>query len=154
VRKLTAIAMVLVATACTHTIVDVTRPTTHVVFSTDGGSAAELSVGVAETPEQRQQGLSGIKRLHTGYGMAFSYEQPTTDEFWMKDTLIPLSVAFVRTDGTIVAIRKMIPCTADPCPTYASPEPYTLAIEASPGWFRSNHIAPGDSAALEEASSV
>jgi uncharacterized membrane protein (UPF0127 family) len=86
--------------------------------------------------------------------MAFLYDQPTTDQFWMKDTLIPLSVAFVRTDGTIVAIRKMIPCTADPCPTYAAPEPYALAVEASPGWFRSNHIAPGDSAALEEASSA
>jgi len=150
--RLTVIATVLVAAACGHSIIDVTRPPAHVTFSSNSGVPATLTVSIADTPEGRRRGLSGVEHLPAANGMAFRYAEPSTDEFWMKDTLIPLSVAFVRADGTIVAIREMTPCTADPCRTYASPEPYTLAIETTPSWFRKNHIVVGASAVLEEAS--
>ena len=149
-RRPTLIVLVLIAAACGRTIVDVTKPSARVTFSSSSDSPASLNVSVAETPEQRQQGLSGVKNLPADFGMAFTYAAPTVDEFWMKDTLIPLSVAFVRADGTIVAIREMVPCTADPCRTYASPEPYTMAIETGPDWLRANHIVVGASASLEQ----
>ncbi len=62
----------------------------------------------------------------------------------MKDTLIPLSIAFVGQDGRIVTLANMAPCRTDPCPTYSSREPYTLAVEANQGWFRDHGIHEGD----------
>ena len=56
--------------------------------------------------------------------MAFVWDEPTQGAFWMKDTLIPLSVAFWDEDGRIVGIVDMEPCATEPCPTYASPAPY------------------------------
>jgi uncharacterized membrane protein (UPF0127 family) len=153
VRKAALFAALLAATACTHTIIDVTRPVDHVAFSkrTNAHATVTLSVGIADTPSERQQGLSGVAHLSPGYGLAFLFAKPSTDTFWMKDTLISLSVAFVRADGTIIAIRQMTPCTADPCPTYASPGPYTLAIETAPSWYQANHVVTGSSAVLEPA---
>jgi hypothetical protein len=146
-RNLTVIAMVLVATTCGRGIADVKRVRADVTFSTNSGAPVALAVGIADTPAERQKGLSGVTHITDG-GVAFLYAYPATGEFWMKDTLIPLSVAFVRADGTIVAIWEMTPCTADPCRTYASPEPYTLAIETTPSWYGEHHIAVGDSAVL------
>ena len=145
------IALLFMATSCGRTVVDVTKPQGQVIFSTNAGAPTTLNVGVADTPEERQQGLSGVTSLPQDYGMAFLYTQPTTDEFWMKDTLVPLSIAFVGSGGTIMAIHEMTPCSADPCRTYDSPGPYTLAIEANPRWFGSNHILVGDSAAMSAA---
>jgi uncharacterized protein len=145
-----AFALVVMATACAAK--PATSQMTHasVRFVSDQGtSGPTLQVSVADTFAERQRGLSGVKRLAADSGMAFVFAEPTSDTFWMKDTLIPLSVAFVRADGTIVAIREMTPCTADPCPTYGSPEPYTLAIEATPSWFITNHIRAGASATIE-----
>jgi uncharacterized membrane protein (UPF0127 family) len=82
-------------------------------------------------------------------GMAFVFDDPVTTTFWMKDTLIPLSVAFVGEDGRVVSIADMEPCEADPCPTYAATGPYTLAVEANLGWFADHSVAAGDPARLE-----
>ncbi len=150
-RTSIVIALLLMATACGRTVVDVTKPSGRVIFSTNAGAPTTLNVGVADTPEERQQGLSGVTSLPQDYGMAFLYAQPTTGAFWMKDTLVPLSIAFAGSDGTIMAIQEMTPCSADPCRTYMSPGPYTLAIEANPRWFLSNHILVGDSAAMAAA---
>ena len=148
VRTSIAIALLLMATACGPTVVDVTKPSGQVIFSTNAQAPSTLNVGVADTPEERQQGLSGVTSLPQDYGMAFLYTQPTADEFWMKDTLVPLSIAFVSSGGTIMAIREMTPCLTEPCRMYVSPGPYTLAIEANPRWFVSNRIRVGDSAAM------
>ncbi len=77
-------------------------------------------------------------------GMAFVWTAPTASTFWMKDTLIPLSIAFVDADGKIVSISDMQPCDADPCPTYASAAPYTMAVEANAGWFADHGIGTED----------
>jgi uncharacterized membrane protein (UPF0127 family) len=122
---------------------------TTVRFVVDHGAPVTLEVSVADTVAERRQGLSGVEHLAADTGMAFTFVQPSSDTFWMKDTLIPLSVAFVRADGTIIAVREMTPCTTDPCATYGSPEPYTLAIEAAPTWFASNHIRAGASATVD-----
>ena len=62
----------------------------------------------------------------------------------MKDTRIRLSIAFVDAHHRIVAIREMVPCAKDPCPTYGAPVPYVMAVEANARWFRRHGIAPGD----------
>ena len=85
-----------------------------------------------------------VTALQPDDGMAFVWAEPTTSTFWMKDTLIPLSIAFVNPDGTIVSISDMQPCHADPCPTYASAAPYTMAVEANVGWFADHGIGRED----------
>jgi uncharacterized membrane protein (UPF0127 family) len=116
-----------------------------VVFAGRG----RLHVRIAETQQERQLGLMNVMALAQDDGMAFVFDDPVTESFWMKDTLIPLSIAFVGDDGRVVSITDMQPCQTDPCPTYAASGPYTLAVEANFGWFADRDIAAGDAARLE-----
>jgi len=105
---------------------------------------AHLDVQVADDDAEREQGLMGITNLPENHGMAFRWDGPTDATFWMKDTLIPLSIAFVDQDGKVIAIREMTPCTADPCTTYGADTTYTMAIEANANWFEDHDVAVGD----------
>ena len=113
------------------------------------GTGAELHVRVADADDERARGLMGVERLPPDEGMAFVWDEPVGTTFWMKDTLIPLSIAFVGTDGRIATIAEMTPCRADPCPMYAADAPFVLAIEANRGFFADGGIAEGDRAVLE-----
>jgi uncharacterized membrane protein (UPF0127 family) len=115
---------------------------------TFAGTDAVLHVRVADTDPEREQGLMGVTSMPANEGMAFVFDQSTTARFWMKDTLLPLSIAFVDASGTIVTIREMTPCAADPCETYSADAPYVLAIEANAGWYGANGVAVGDHAVL------
>ena len=77
-------------------------------------------------------------------GMAFLFSGPVTVGFWMKDTLIPLSIAFWDQGHRIVAIREMEPCRADPCPLFSPGRPYVGAVEANAGWFDRHGVEAGD----------
>jgi uncharacterized membrane protein (UPF0127 family) len=123
---------------------------TEVVFHAAEGDRS-LFVRVADSPDERAQGLMGVGRLAADEGMAFDFDGVSSAPFWMKDTLIPLSIAFVGQDGRIIAIEEMAPCRADPCPTYSAREPYTLAIEANAGWFREHGVHEGDRCSVPEA---
>ncbi len=114
-----------------------------------GDGERVLHVRVAQTEAERQRGLMGVRSLPRDSGMAFVWTEPTTSAFWMKDTLVPLSIAFVDDGGTIVTIREMEPCRADPCPVYRSDAPFVLAIEANRGWFDRHGVGIGDPATLE-----
>ena len=76
-------------------------------------------------------------------GMIFIWENPVRGSFWMKDTLIPLSIAFVTDDGVITDIQEMEALSTQ---QHYSAKPYVLAIEANKGWFSSRGITVGDSA--------
>jgi uncharacterized membrane protein (UPF0127 family) len=65
--------------------------------------------------------------------MVFVYDAPTETSFYMKDVLVPLDIAFVDADGTVLEVLTMALCTADPCPTYPSPAPFVWAIETPAG---------------------
>jgi uncharacterized membrane protein (UPF0127 family) len=132
--------------ACTSGDDHPDRPPSEVTFE---GSEAVLYVEVADDAEERRRGLMGVHHLPDDEGMAFVYGRPVTTGFWMKDTLIPLSIAFVDEDQHVVGLREMEPCTADPCPTYSVDEPYVLAIEANAGWFEEHGVREGDRAELE-----
>jgi len=113
------------------------------------GSDARLDVRIAETEQERQTGLMNVMALAPNDGMAFVFDGDVTTSFWMKDTLIPLSIAFVGGDGRVVSIDDMQPCQTDPCPTFAAAGPYTVAVEANLGWFANHKITAGDRVRLE-----
>ncbi len=110
-----------------------------------GGERIELSdLEVAQTVEERARGLMGRTSLAKDGGMVFLFDGPTTASFWMKDTLIPLSVLFFDEDGKIVDILDMQPCDHDPCRTYSASRPYVGAIEMNRGAFERLGVKVGD----------
>ncbi len=121
------------------------RPPSIVAFD---GTDALLYVDVADEPDERSRGLMGVDSMPADEGMAFVFDESVTSTFWMKDTLIPLSIAFVGEDDRVIGVRDMQPCEADPCPGYGVDEPYVLAIEANLGWFEDHGIQAGDQAEL------
>jgi len=118
-----------------------------------GSSVATLDVRIAETPAARETGLMRRHSLAPDGGMAFLFAQPTTSPFWMKDTLIPLSIAFWSSDRRIVAILEMTPCRSDPCPYYYPHRTYVGAVEARGGFFADHHVQIGDAVALDRTPS-
>jgi len=113
-----------------------------VIHGPNGTSS--LDVAVADTAETRARGLAGRGHLAPDAGMLFEFDTASTAPFWMKDTTIPLSIAFYDGDGRIIDIQDMDPCTTAPCPLYHSPHPYGGAIEANQGYFDRHGIRPGD----------
>ena len=116
-----------------------------------GAGAVTFRVEVADTEAEREVGLMGRTALDADAGMVFLFDGTTTASFWMKDTLIPLSIAFWGTDGRIVGILDMEPCEADPCPTFNPGVPYVGALEANLGSFSDRGVAVGDTVRLEGA---
>jgi uncharacterized membrane protein (UPF0127 family) len=137
--------VLLVACSSSSTTAASSLPRGVVVF--DGSE--RLNVRIARTEQERQTGLMHVMGLAEDDGMAFVFDGPVTETFWMKDTLIPLSVAFVDQDGRVVSIADMQPCAEDPCRTYAAAGPYAVAVEANLGWFADRSIVAGDPARLE-----
>ena len=100
-----------------------------------------LTVEVAANEPQRMQGLMFRKKLGRDDGMLFIFEQPAYHSMWMKNTLIPLSVAFLDADGRILNILDMEPETLD---THTAAGPATYAIETNKGWFAGHRVKAGD----------
>jgi uncharacterized membrane protein (UPF0127 family) len=124
------------------------RPTATVRF---GGTDATLAVAVADDPQERRTGLMDIEELPADQGMAFVWPEPVDSTFWMKDTLVPLSVAFVDASGHVIDVVDMQPCQADTCPSYGVDEPFVLAVEANLGWFDDHGVGAGDRAELRRS---
>lgn len=87
----------------------------------------------------------GVERLEPDRGMVFPQSAPSSGPFYMKNTLIPLDIAFWDEGGTIVDVLQMEPCEADPCHLYYSRAPYVGAVEANLGVMVRSGVAPGDS---------
>jgi uncharacterized membrane protein (UPF0127 family) len=114
-----------------------------------GSGEVLVEVSIAETSESRQRGLMGIEEMAEDTGMVFLEEQPVQQAFWMKDTLIPLSIAFWDGDGRIQAILDMEPCREDPCELYDPGVTWIGAVEVNQGFFDDQGVAIGDSVRLE-----
>ena len=95
---------------------------------------------VADRPETRQVGLMHRRELAANDGMMFFFEQSAQQCFWMKNTLIPLSIAFLADDGRIVNVEQMKPQTLD---GHCSKEPVRYALEMNAGWFAGKGLAAG-----------
>ena len=111
----------------------------------NGDESTLVTVEVAETPEQQERGLSGRTSLPDDWGMAFVFFEEREIGFWMKDTLIPLSIAYFDAEGTILEILDMDPCESDPCPLHDPGVAYMGALEVNQGSFEEWDISEGDS---------
>jgi len=103
---------------------------------------ARLWVEVAGDEAARSQGLMYRRQMPQDEGMLFVFEYPQPLSFWMKNTYLPLDIAFVSKDGTILNILRMEPLNE--VPRYLSRSPALYAIEANAGWFQKNGIKAGD----------
>ena len=100
----------------------------------------QIDVQIALSPEQRQIGLMFRKEMPQHEGMIFVFEAPTKQCFWMKNTLLPLTAAFVADDGTIVNLDDMKPQTENP---HCSTKPVRYVLEMNKGWFAKKGIKAG-----------
>ena len=107
------------------------------------GERIRVPVYVAATGEARSRGLMFREELPPGTGMIFLFPQPTNVGFFMKNTVMPLSIAWYGDDGVILAIRDMAPCPGDPCPTYSPGATYTGALEVPQGLFADLGVTEG-----------
>jgi len=100
-----------------------------------------IQAQVAQTPDQRATGLMFRKTMGTNEGMLFAFEDAGVQCFWMKNTLLPLSAAFVADDGTVVNVEDMKPQTLD---SHCSKKPVRFVLEMNQGWFAKRGIKAGD----------
>ena len=129
------LAAALILSACT-------------VFADTALRTAQIRVGkhpmkveIVDTEPQREKGLMFREKLGRNDGMLFIFDEPGYHSMWMKNTLIPLSVAFVDRDGVILNVEDMEPRTLD---AHAAAGPASFALEANKGWFDEKKIKPGD----------
>ncbi len=99
-----------------------------------------IDVQMALTPEQRQTGLMLRKNMPQHEGMIFVFERAGQQCFWMKNTLLPLTAAFVADDGTIVNLADMKPQTTTP---HCSTSPVRMVLEMNKGWFAKKGLKAG-----------
>lgn len=99
-----------------------------------------IDAQIAATPQQREIGLMFRKDMPQQEGMIFVFDQPNQQCFWMKNTVLPLSAAFVADDGTIVNVVDMKPQTLD---SHCSEKPVRYVLEMNLGWFAKKGIKAG-----------
>jgi uncharacterized membrane protein (UPF0127 family) len=142
----TVFVALLLLTACSSTgpepVPDPARMP-RLEIRTDGG-VVPVDVEVADDDEERSVGLMNRERLDPDAGMVFLFEEPLQTTFWMKDTLIPLSIAFWNDRDMIVAILDMEPCEAEPCPSYDPGVEFEGALEVNQGFFEEHGVELGD----------
>jgi uncharacterized membrane protein (UPF0127 family) len=113
-----------------------------------------LTVEIADTVEDQNQGLSGRTQLGGDEGMLFVFPTERTMRFWMRDTNIPLSIGFFDKNKTLMSTRDMEPQALVPgtrqFEIYHSNRPGLFALEVNQGWFRDNEIVPGMTFELSE----
>lgn len=117
---------------------------TGVVTIWSGAKRHVVKVEVAATAATRALGLMFRSSLAEGEGMLFIQPETSRDGFWMKNTLIPLSIAFIDLSGRIVEMKDMEPCQEEPCPVYFPRAPYQYALEVPKGYFYKRRIKVGD----------
>lgn len=136
--------LVLLAGCTPRTPAPTAAPPATAAVSVRFEGAPDLSVEVASTPEQRARGLMQRTELAAGRGMLFVFPSRTNGGFWMKNTLVPLSIAYIDGDR-VVSVAEMTPCppATELCPTYPAAGPYTAAVEAPAGFFPAHRVGPG-----------
>ncbi len=99
-----------------------------------------IQAELAQTNDERSIGLMFRKTMPSNAGMLFAFDEPGTQCFWMKNTLLPLSIAFVADDGTVVNIDDMKPQTLE---SHCSTKPVRFVLEMNQGWFAKRGIKAG-----------
>lgn len=105
-----------------------------------GAGMHNIRAEVAQTPQEHEIGLMYRTSMGANDGMLFIFDRPGQQCFWMKNTLIPLSVAFIADDGTVVNTDEMKPQTLDP---HCSTKAVRFVLEMNAGWFTKKGIKAG-----------
>ena len=116
------------------------EPQTRLPRVTLSAGMHQIEAQVARTSEQRAIGLMFRKQMPQHEGMLFVFEQASVQCFWMKNTLLPLTAAFVADDGTIVNLENMAPQTTE---SHCSDKPVRYVLEMNQGWFAKKGVTPG-----------
>jgi uncharacterized protein len=119
------------------------------VIDASGGEKVEVRVEVADDLAEQAKGLMDRTTLGENRGMLFVYPEERELSFWMKNTLIPLSIAFIDSERRIIDIQDMKPLDDKP-PHYVSAEPAQYALEVNQGFFEERDVRVGDRVALPE----
>ena len=157
-RVLVAILVLLSLAGCAGTSSEPRATTTDsgnarasnlptVTIDASGGEEVEVRVEIADDASERARGLMHRTALAENRGMLFVFPDEERLSFWMKNTLIPLSVAFMDSEGRIVDIQDMKPLDDEP-PSYVSAEPARYALEVNRGFFEERGVEVGDRAEL------
>ncbi|WP_457638138.1 DUF192 domain-containing protein [Oceanithermus sp.] len=122
----------------------------RILYVSTADKTYELTVEVAQTPAELERGLMYRTHLDPDRGMVFLFPRVTDSGFWMKNTKIPLSIAFFDRNGRILRIMQMDPCNLPPdesdnCPVYYPRVAYIGALEVNQGWFKKHGVKEGDS---------
>ena len=137
---LRGVACGVVLATCALTAAAHDKPQMNLQRSTLSAGMHQIDVQLAVTPAQRQTGLMFRKEMPQGEGMLFIFDEPAQQCFWMKNTLLPLTAAFVADDGTIVNLADMKPQTTD---SHCSDKPVRYVLEMNLGWFAKKGIKAG-----------
>lgn len=114
------------------------------------GEPIVVCVLVADTPEQRARGLMEVTDLGGYEGMLFRFETDSEGGFWMRDTVLPLSIAYLDADGAVVSTADMEPCPdGTSCPSYPADGPYRMALEVTRGGLDELGLTEGSTARVE-----
>ena len=142
------IAVLGLATACGDDSVETASPQTEpaglyseTLHFTRAGNDVTLNVEVADEPEERAQGLMNVQSLPDDAGVLFVWPADTESGFWMRDTVIPLSIGFVTAGGVLIDIQDMEPLSEE---RITAPRPYRFAVEVNQGWFAGNDVRVDD----------
>jgi uncharacterized protein len=119
------------------------------VIDASGGKKVGVRVEVADDLAEQAKGLMDRTTLGENRGMLFVYPEERELSFWMKNTLIPLSIAFIDSERRIIDIQDMKPLDDEP-PSYVSAEPAQYALEVNQGFFEERGVKVGDSVELPE----
>ncbi|MGH2728269.1 MAG: DUF192 domain-containing protein [Actinomycetota bacterium] len=122
-------------------------PTVDIVLGT-GASALTIKAEVAATPEDRNTGLMGRESLPENTGMLFVFREPVRVSFYMKDTLIPLDIAFIG-QGRVLEIHQMEPCRVAKCPLTTPAVTFEMALEVAEGTFAGAGITAGTTVTIQ-----
>ena len=134
------ITALLIAAAGLSSATAQEQPQTNLQRITLSAGMHQIDTQVAATPEQHAIGLMHRKEMPQHEGMIFVFEQPAKQCFWMKNTLLPLSAAFISDDGTIINIEDMKPLVLD---AHCSTQPVRYVLEMNKGWFAKKGIKAG-----------
>jgi len=115
-----------------------------VTIEKSDGFVLEVSTEIADSPEERMLGLMHRETLDQNSGMIFIFDDENFRNFWMKNTLIPLDIIYIDSNGVIVDIVNAVPCEADPCPVYPSSAPAKYVLEVNAGYTSERGVSVGD----------
>lgn len=127
------------ATGCSHSDAGLPVITVDVAGTT-------VRAEIASTEATRARGLMYRRKMKKNDGMLFVYPSPEPLSFWMKNTYLPLTIAYIDKRGTIVHLEDMQPLTTK---SHPSPKPVPYALEMNQGWFAANDIKVGDKVTFE-----